>query len=162
MLESTFLKKLFIFNWRIIALHCLAGFCHISTRIGRGHSLLNLLLSSRWCVFTFLRRCPTVPKANCEMYSSGQQSRAVSVASHLWQLLGCCLVASISFFQNVSHDISLWLFICIFWTSNEGRNCFPYFWPMGCLLLRPDCSDLLPVFECFCLLFLCWFWRPLS
>ena len=69
-----------------------------------------------------------------------------SVASHLWQRPGCCLIASISLFQNVSRGISLWLIICIFSTGNEGRNCFPRFWPMGRPLLRTACSDLLPIF----------------
>ena len=40
-----FFKKLFIFNWRIIALQYCDGFCHTSTWIGRRHTYVSCLLS---------------------------------------------------------------------------------------------------------------------
>ena len=38
--------NLFIFNWKIIALHCCVGSCHVSTRISHGYALVPSLYTS--------------------------------------------------------------------------------------------------------------------
>ena len=86
-----FLKKLFIFNWRIIALQCSVGFCHTSTWINHRYTAVPPLTPSHFSRLSLVELPVSHNKfpLSQRMLEKGKRSwmNQVSWLQIIWQ---CC------------------------------------------------------------------------